>query len=66
MADGFVQVPPDSLGKKIETTEITRVDGVVVERQRFELAEAAITNVLLEKLIHEIQELKTALLNALH
>lgn len=37
MADGFVQVAPDSTGKKIDNTEVTRDDtAVVVERQRVE------------------------------
>lgn len=34
MADGIVQVPPDSTGKKIDTAELTRPDGAIVERQR--------------------------------
>jgi hypothetical protein len=38
LADGFVQVAPDSSGKKIDNTEVTRSDtGVVVERQRIEV-----------------------------
>lgn len=36
MADGYVQVAPDSTGKKIDNTEITRADSVIVERQRVE------------------------------
>lgn len=38
MVDGFVQVAPDSTGKKIDNTEVTRTDaaGTVVERQRVE------------------------------
>lgn len=35
MADGIVQVLPDSTGKKVDTSELTRADGTVVERQRF-------------------------------
>jgi hypothetical protein len=34
MADGKVVVPPDSSGKAIDTSELTRSDGTVVERQR--------------------------------
>lgn len=34
--DGFIQVPADSVGKKVDTTEVTRADTVVVERQRVE------------------------------
>ena len=35
MSDGVVQVPADSTGKKIDTSEVTRNDGTtVVERQR--------------------------------
>lgn len=37
MADGHVQVAPDSTGKKVDNTEVTRSDtAVVVERQRVE------------------------------
>jgi hypothetical protein len=32
--DGYVQVSPDSTGKKIDNAELTRDDGTVVERQR--------------------------------
>lgn len=34
MADGYVQVAPDSTGKKIDNAELTRADKTVVERQR--------------------------------
>jgi hypothetical protein len=34
MADGVVQVAPDSTGAKIDQSEVTRDDGTVVERQR--------------------------------
>jgi hypothetical protein len=35
MADGFVRVAPDSTGKKLDTSEVTRADGTtVVERER--------------------------------
>ncbi len=34
MTDGKVTVPPDSSGKNIDTSELTRADGTVVERQR--------------------------------
>ncbi len=40
MVDGVVQVPPDSTGKKVDTSELTRSDGTtVVERQRVSLAD---------------------------
>ena len=38
MADGLVQVPPDSTGKKVDTTELT-VNAQTVERQRINLAD---------------------------
>jgi hypothetical protein len=34
MADGFVELQPDSTGKKVDTSELTRNDGSLVERQR--------------------------------
>ena len=37
--DGFVQVAADGAGKKIDNAELTRDDGVVVERQRTVLAD---------------------------
>lgn len=37
--DGVVQVAPDSTGKKIDNTELTRADDTVVERQRTVLAD---------------------------
>ncbi len=40
MVDGVVQVPPDSTGKKVDTSELTRSDGTtIVERQRVSLAD---------------------------
>lgn len=38
MADGYVQVATDGPGKKIDSSELTRADGTVVERQRVSLA----------------------------
>src|SRR5688572_16794278 len=40
MADGFVQVPPDSTGKKVDAEEIT-VGAQTVERQRIQVAGAS-------------------------
>lgn len=34
---GYVQIPPDSTGKLIDTTELTRSDSNVVERQRLSI-----------------------------
>ncbi len=44
--DGVVQVPPDSSGKKIDTSELTRSDGVgtVVERQRIVIGDPTDVN----------------------
>lgn len=39
MSDGFVQVQPDSTGKKVDAGEVTRDDGMVVERQRVVLGD---------------------------
>ena len=41
MADGFVQVAPDSSGKKIDTVELT-ASGQLVERQRVALGDASL------------------------
>lgn len=62
MSDGLIQVPPDSTGKKVDTTEITRVDsaGTIVERQRVEARDdddqVLNTQVLADKL-DEIRDL---------
>lgn len=39
MSDGSVQIQPESTGKKVDTSELTRNDGSVVERQRASLAD---------------------------
>ncbi len=47
MVDGVVQVPPDSSGKKIDTSELTRSDGTtVVERQRVSIGDPIDVNSL--------------------
>lgn len=37
MADGYVQIQPESTGKKIDVAELTRADATIVERQRVEI-----------------------------
>ncbi len=44
MADGFVQVPADSVGKKIDTTELTRADGTLVERERVAILDTLVVD----------------------
>lgn len=39
MSDGYVQLPADSTGKKVDTAELTRTDTTVVERQRIVLSD---------------------------
>ena len=36
--DGLVQVQPDSTGAKVDTSELTREDGTVIDRQRMVIA----------------------------
>lgn len=38
MSDAFIQVPPDSTGKKVDTSELT-VGANTVERQRFNISD---------------------------
>jgi hypothetical protein len=68
MADGFVQVPADSVGKRIDTTEITRPDSSVVERQRMSIGDDTVTlgEILgtLQEIRDAITDLKFALLSA--
>jgi hypothetical protein len=44
MADGVVQVAPDASGKKIDTSELTRADASLVERQRVVLGDDSSTS----------------------
>jgi hypothetical protein len=39
--DGSVQLQPESTGKKVDTSELTRDDATIVERQRAVLADNA-------------------------
>ncbi len=63
MADGYVQVPPDNTGKKIDTTELTTApSGVLstVERQRVEIPDSVsvggdlLVRILLEQRIQNL------------
>jgi hypothetical protein len=65
MADGFIQVPADSVGKKVDTEEVTRTDGTLVEQQRVQVVNSTVES-LLTQLIVEVRELKWALISALH
>ncbi len=42
MSDAYVQVAADDVGKKIDTSELTRADGTIVERQRIVLADGVL------------------------
>ncbi len=70
MADGVIQVPADSVGKRVDTTELIRPDGTTVERQRVTIGDE--DNIiqtqtrLLHEIVMEIRDLKMALLSALH
>lgn len=44
MTDSFVQVAPDSTGKKIDNTQLTQTGGSVVQRQRISLGDNANVN----------------------
>jgi hypothetical protein len=44
--DAYVQVAADGAGKKVDTSELTRADGTVVERQRVNIADPADPNML--------------------
>src|SRR5438093_119856 len=39
MADSYVQVAPDSTGKKLDTSQLTQDSGDVVQRQRASIAD---------------------------
>jgi hypothetical protein len=70
MADGTIRVPTDGSGKRVDTTEITRPDLTIVERQRVVIGDdesslGRIEGVLIE-IREELKELRLALLDALH
>jgi hypothetical protein len=44
MSDGYIRVLPDSTGKYVDNSEITRDDATVVERQRVTLADPDVFN----------------------
>lgn len=48
MPDAYVQVATDGAGKKVDTSELTRADGTVVERQRVVIASPSDPNRLAE------------------
>jgi hypothetical protein len=78
MADGFVQIAPDSSGKKVDVEEIIRQDAsagatsafTTIERERVSLADEGgalqIQTRLLHEIVFELQQLRLALLDALH
>jgi hypothetical protein len=68
--DGFIQVPADSVGKKVDTAEILRADTqVTVERQRVEVRddedEVLNTSAIVAKL-DETNQLLFQILNLLN
>lgn len=67
--DGFVRVAPDSSGKRIDNTEITRAESaadgtpIVVERQRVDIRDdLRETNSLLTDILKELRALQFTLL----
>jgi hypothetical protein len=42
--DGVVRVAPDSIGKRIDNSEVTRADGLPYERQRVNLSDPSEPN----------------------
>lgn len=76
--DGFIQVPIDQAGKKVDTTEITRTDTAetVVERQRIEVrdeddnvlstsditSEVELTNDILFRILDKLDDIQTLLI----
>lgn len=72
MSDGTVRLFPDSTGKNADTTELTRSDATVVERQRIVigddadtagLAPASVRGLLVE--MQEAREIQLRILAAL-
>lgn len=48
--ESYVQIPPDSTGKKIDTSELDWPDGTTVERQRLTIADDANLQAVVEVL----------------
>jgi nicotinic acid phosphoribosyltransferase len=62
---GYVQVPPDSTGKKIDVTEITRPDTSTVERERVDVPDGvSIKGDLAEAILVEMMLLNTLMASA--
>ncbi len=60
MAEGYVRVPPDDTGKRIDTTEKLNADALTVERQRVEIPDGVnvggdlLTRMLVEQRIQNM------------
>jgi hypothetical protein len=61
--DSFVQVNPDSTGKKVDTSEITRLDGTIVERQRIVLVDPLTSTNVEVNVIDKLDDILEALQN---
>jgi hypothetical protein len=70
MADSFIQVAPDSTGKKMETSAITMPDASTVHRERVSIGDddfaIAQQTKLLNEILNELVTLRMSLLSALH
>jgi len=61
--DGFIQVPADSVGKKVDTTEIVRpITQEVVERQRMEVYDPDGEPVATSDVVAQVKETNELLL----
>jgi hypothetical protein len=56
MADGYIQVAPDSTGKKMETSALIQPDASIVHRERVTIGDNDGEFVIHTKLLTEINE----------
>jgi hypothetical protein len=55
MTDSVIQIPADGIGKKVDTDQVLRPDGVLVEQQKIKIPDDTTIYSLLEQILIELR-----------